>query len=132
MAGTDRVGTNLMGLVTAAEQIGFRAQAVKGPYDVLREIPLPAIVHIVNEDHSGHFVVLHQVSQTGVVLADPAAGIVKMKASEFQDIWTGYLLLLEPDHTRPLQNQVVTPKPGQRLFKLLAQSRRVLLEAFLC
>ncbi|HMP07789.1 MAG TPA: cysteine peptidase family C39 domain-containing protein, partial [Lacipirellulaceae bacterium] len=42
LAGTDRVGTNLLGLVTAAERIGFVAKAVKGEYEALPGAPLPA------------------------------------------------------------------------------------------
>src|ERR687894_392607 len=43
LAGTDRVGTNLLGLVRAAERLGFNARAVKGPYEALPTVPLPAI-----------------------------------------------------------------------------------------
>ena len=42
LAGTDRVGTNLWGLARAAEQLGFAARAVKGPYEAVAEVPLPA------------------------------------------------------------------------------------------
>jgi ATP-binding cassette subfamily B protein len=31
LAGTDRAGTNLLGLVGAAEKLGFSARGVKGP-----------------------------------------------------------------------------------------------------
>ena len=37
LAGTDRAGTNLLGLVEASEKLGFSAKAVKGPYEALPE-----------------------------------------------------------------------------------------------
>jgi ATP-binding cassette subfamily B protein len=46
LAGTERVGTNLQGIITAADKFGFSARAVKGPYDALVGVPLPAIAHV--------------------------------------------------------------------------------------
>ena len=70
LAGTDRIGTNLQGLVTASEDLGFSAKAVKGPYEALVDVPLPAIAHLKTEEGLGHFVVLHRVKRNSVFLAD--------------------------------------------------------------
>src|ERR671924_2012021 len=59
LAGTDRVGTNLLGLVHAAEALGFMAKGLKGPYEALPRVPLPAIAHVKTEEGLGHFVVLY-------------------------------------------------------------------------
>src|SRR4051812_46047238 len=59
LAGTDRVGTNLRGLLQAAEALGFSAKGVKGTYDALSQVPLPAIVHVKTEV-GGHFLVLYR------------------------------------------------------------------------
>src|SRR6476619_6927964 len=75
LAGTDRTGTNLLGLVQAAEALGFSAKGVKGPYEALARVPLPAIAHVEDESGPGHFVVLHRATTRGVVVADPACGI---------------------------------------------------------
>ena len=74
LAGTDRSGTNLLGLVQAAETLGFSAKGVKGPYEALAQVPLPAIAHVQDEPGLGHFVVLYRVTTRGVVVADPARG----------------------------------------------------------
>ena len=71
LTGTDRIGTNFLGLLQAAETLGFSAKGVKGPYEALPQMPLPAIAHVKTEAGVGHFVVLYQVSQQGVVVADP-------------------------------------------------------------
>src|SRR5919109_4001976 len=46
LAGTDRRGTNLRGLLYAAEALGFAAKGVKGAYDALPRVPLPIIAHL--------------------------------------------------------------------------------------
>ncbi|MCG7858919.1 cysteine peptidase family C39 domain-containing protein, partial [Flavihumibacter sediminis] len=45
-AGTDKRGTNVLGLIEAAERLGFQAKGAKGQVDNLSGIPLPAIAHI--------------------------------------------------------------------------------------
>ena len=97
LAGTDRIGTNLLGMVQAAERMGFMAKAVKGNFDVLPKAPLPAIAHVRTKEGLGHFVVLHRVKKNTVVIADPARGVVKVSAAEFKTTWTGYLILLAPE-----------------------------------
>ena len=72
LAGTDRIGTNLLGLVRAAEKLGFSARGVKGPYEALYQVPLPAVAHVKTPEGLGHFVVLHRVKKEAVVVADPA------------------------------------------------------------
>ena len=46
LTGTDRIGTNLLALMNAAEKLGFSAKGVEGPYSALTQIPLPAIAHV--------------------------------------------------------------------------------------
>ena len=94
LAGTDRVGTNLVCMLRAAERMGFMAKAVKGTFDVLPKAPLPAIAHTRNDEGQGHFVVLHQVKKHSVVVADPGRGVRTLTADEFKAAWTGYLLFV--------------------------------------
>src|SRR5262245_33974793 len=75
LAGTDRVGTNLLGLVRAAEKLGFAAKGVKGTYEGLPGVLLPAIAHVRTAEGLGHFVVLHRASKTHVIVADPGHGV---------------------------------------------------------
>jgi ABC-type bacteriocin transporter len=133
LAGTDRIGTNLLGLVEAAEQVGFSARAVKGPYEALPGAPLPAIAHVHTEEGLGHFVVLHRVTKTGVVLADPAKGIVKMTREQFSEVWTGYLLILVPEQEL-LRGKVGSAplSPWRRFLVLLRPHTPLILEAFFC
>lgn len=130
LAGTDRAGTNLMGLVQAAEKLGFSARAVKGPYEALHRVPLPAIAHVRTDEGLGHFVVLHRVSQRSVVVADPARAVEKLSRDDFCRKWTGYLLLLVPE--RPANAPSGVASPWRRFLGLLAAHRCVLAEGFFC
>ena len=63
LAGTDRIGTNLLGLLDAAEKLSFTTKAVKGPFEALAQVPLPAIAHVKTEEGLGHFMVLYRVAR---------------------------------------------------------------------
>jgi ATP-binding cassette, subfamily C, bacteriocin exporter len=132
LAGTDRIGTNLLGMVRAAERLGFMAKAVKGTFDALPKAPLPAIAHVRTKEGLGHFVVLHRVNQTSVIVADPARGVEKLSAAEFQSVWTGYLILLTPDRAGPRRIGAEPKAPWRRLLGLLTGHTGVLLEAVFC
>lgn len=128
LAGTDRVGTNLLGLVQAAEKLGFSARAVKGPYDELEKVVLPAVAHWMTEEGFGHFVVLHRWWRDRVVVADPARGVLTMTREEFSKRWTGYLLLLTPE--RGVASGGAPVGPWSRFLRLLVPHRGILAEAF--
>src|SRR5262245_2105819 len=133
LAGTDRVGTNLLGLLHAAERLGFSAKSVKGPYEALRQVPLPAIAHVKTEEGLGHFVVLYRVKKDAVVVADPAHGIQKLSREAFCQRWTGYLLLLVPEQHGSLAVSGSAPvSPWRRFLGLLNAHVSVLVEAFVC
>ena len=97
LTGTDRIGTTLLGLLKAAEKLAFLGKAVKGSYEALALAPMPAIAHFKTEDGLGHFIVLHRVKQSSVVVADPSRGIEKLTREEFCRRWTGNMLLLTPE-----------------------------------
>src|SRR5262245_32637240 len=133
LAGTDRIGTNLLGLLHAAERLGFSAKGVKGSYDALPQVPLPAIAHVKTDEGLGHFVVLYRVTQDTVVVADPARGLQKLSREAFCQRWSGYLLLLVPEQqgsSTAIGNAPVSP--WRRLLGLLSAHTPVLVEACVC
>jgi ATP-binding cassette, subfamily C, bacteriocin exporter len=133
LAGTDRIGTNLRGLVHAAEALGFAATAVKGPFEALAQVRVPAIAHVETEDGLGHFLVLHRVRKTAVVVADPARGVRTLTRDKFCQQWTGYLLLAVPESDAAPATRGNTPvAPGRRFLRLLRPHTAVLTEAFAC
>jgi ATP-binding cassette subfamily B protein len=133
LTGTDRAGTNLFGLVQAAEHLGFSAKAVKGLYEALPQVPLPAIAHVRTEEGLGHFVVLHRLTKHGVIVADPAREVAQLSHEAFCRRWTGYLLILVPEHPVSPARQDGTPgSPWRRFVGLLRPHTPLLVEAFCC
>jgi ATP-binding cassette subfamily B protein len=133
LAGTDRIGTNLLGLLQAAEKLGFSAKGAKGTFEALVTAPLPAIAHVKNDEGLGHFVVLHRLGKKSVVVADPARGLRKLTREEFCEKWTGYVLLAVPEEgTVPAVTAKGPVSPWRRFLRLLRPHTPVLLEAFIC
>ncbi|MBM3999732.1 MAG: peptidase domain-containing ABC transporter [Planctomycetes bacterium] len=130
LSGTDRVGTNLLGLVQAARKLGFDAKAVHATERSLVELPKPAIAHIRNREGLGHFVVVHGVGRHRVVVADPARGIVRHAKADFLAAWTGYLILLRPDACARSEAGAGTAiRPVRRFLGLLSAHTWIIAEA---
>ncbi len=97
MAGTDRSGTSVFGILEAATRLGLLAKAIRAPFENLPEIPLPAIAHVVLEERYSHYLVVVKFKGNQVVLMDPAEGIFKKMTTEsFKKIWSGIVVLLIP------------------------------------
>jgi len=96
-AGTDKRGTNVLGMIEAAELSGFQAKGVKGGFESLAKIPLPSIAHVIIDEKLAHYVVIYKVDKTSVTIMDPADGSLQKKSNEaFKKIWSGVLVLLMP------------------------------------
>jgi ATP-binding cassette subfamily B protein len=132
LAGTGRSGTNLLGLLQAAERLGFSARGAKGSYEALPGVPLPAVAHVRTEEGLGHFVVLHRVGAQGVVVADPAAGVSRWTRDEFSRRWTGYLLVVVPAAAKAGAVGSEPATPWRRFLALLRPHTGLLAEALVC
>lgn len=96
-AGTDKRGTNVLGLIEAAEKLGLQAKGAKGPFESLFKIPLPAIAHVVLKNQLQHYVVVYRVTKKCILFMDPSDGrIHKQKHSVFKEIWSGVIVLVLP------------------------------------
>ena len=130
IAGTDKMGTNAYGMVKAAEQLGFTAKAVKGNQEAFfSEFPLPAVAHVIVDGTLLHYVVIHKISKTEVVIADPAKGIVKMTPEKFFEQWTGILILMVPAQT--FQKGKDTKNIFERFWGLLLPQKKLVLDIFI-
>lgn len=142
IAGTDRHGTNVYGLIKAAEQLGFNVKAVKGKEEALFSgFPLPCIAHVVVDGNLLHYVVIHKITKKEVVIADPGIGIVKLAPGAFiseectgenhakqKYQWTGVLVLLVPGTQFKKEDKTIGLY--QRFFHLLVPQKRYLINVF--
>lgn len=104
---SDAIGTNVLGLMAGADKVGFASKAFQAPrgyQDLLNpQIPLPFIAHVEDElpglvgtGRHGHFYVIFKVTEKWVDVADPARGTRRLTRAEFEDVWTGTLVVLVP------------------------------------
>ena len=129
-AGTDKKGTNILGLTEAAKKLAFNAIGVRGEMDSLSKIPLPAIAHLeLKKKQLHHYVVIYEVSPKFVKIMDPADGQFHKKSlEEFKEEWTGVLVLLEQKDTFEMRNEKVSV--FKRFWFLLRPHKAVLIQAF--
>jgi len=128
LASTDKKGTNVLGMIEAAEKLGFTAKGVKGQLESLIKIPKPAIAHIVVKEILQHYVVIYKVTKEHIIVMDPADGkIYKKKHEEFKKEWSGVLILLIPAET--FQKGDETTSSLQRFYNLIKPHKTVMIEA---
>ncbi|WP_033827254.1 peptidase domain-containing ABC transporter [Bacillus andreraoultii] len=128
-AGTDKQGTNVYGLVQAAEKLGFTAKGVKGDKEALfQEFPLPAIAHVIVDESLLHYVVIHRIKEDEILVADPAEGLVTYSPEEFLKIWTGVLVLMVP--TPQFEKGDETKGLFQRFLGFLKPQKKLIAHIF--
>lgn len=125
---TDKWGTNALGLIQGLEQMGFNAKGVKASLENLPQAPLPAIAHTIFKEQYQHYVVIYKVHKGKISVMNPAYGKIETYTTEeFAKIWTGILILLEPNEYFEQRNE----KTGlyQRFYQLIQPHRSILLQA---
>jgi ATP-binding cassette, subfamily C, bacteriocin exporter len=131
ICGTDIMGTNVYGMIHAAESLGFTAKAVKGDpkTSLSSQFPLPAIAHVVVNNSAFHYIVIHKIGKNNIVIADPDKGIEKISQEKFKEMWTGILIMLVP--TTKFEKTKKNEGIFKRFFRLLIPQKELLLNIFL-
>src|SRR5690349_4005626 len=100
LASTDKKGTNVLGVIEAANKLGFDAKGVRGEFESLFKIPKPAIAHCVIKEVLHHYMVIYNATSSYIEVMDPAHGdIVRYKHEDFKKIWSGVLVLMMPNQS---------------------------------
>ena len=127
-ASTDKKGTNILGMIEAAEALGFSAKGVKGEFESLFEIPAPTIAHIVVKEVLHHFVVIYKATDKCIEVMDPMDGkLHRVPHDQFREQWSGVLVLIMPNDSFVAGNEKHSIL--SRLWFLLKPHRTVLLQA---
>ena len=87
------VGFSLLDMKRYLQANGFAADGFKVPLAKLQEAQIPAIALIVHRGYS-HFVVIKGITDSEVLLADPAAGLRSMDREEFEALRDPVLLVV--------------------------------------
>lgn len=132
-----RSGTNLLKLSDAAEIIGFKTFGVKiGFQELKKEGLFPCIIHW----NYGHFVVVYEIHNKKITIADPAHGLITLQIKDFLKNWTGtndenlnptgIVLFLEP--TPRLQqteeDDIETKKGFSFLYQYLFRYKKFIIQ----
>ncbi|MEO5978676.1 MAG: peptidase domain-containing ABC transporter [Chryseolinea sp.] len=128
LAWTDQKGTNLSGLLAAAEKIGFEARAVRSDLEGLLDIPKPAILHVVLKQTLHHFVVVYKVSRRSIEVMDPVDGrIHRYQHDQFKQIWNGVSVILLPSAGFEAGDKTVSIY--RRLYALITPHKNIIVQA---
>jgi len=101
--GVSRDGSNAKNVLLAARNYGFEAKGYRfEPESLKKEGEFPCIIHW----NFNHFVVLDGFKGNKAVLNDPARGEVSVSMKEFDEAFTGIVLMIEPG-----ENFVPSGKP---------------------
>ena len=126
-AGTDKKGTNVLGLLEAASKLGFTAKGVRGEWDSLFKIPKPAIAHMIVKKVLTHYVVVLKTTSKYIEIMDPIDGLIhKVPHEEFREEWTGVLILIVPGEKFSRGNEKIPI--AMRLWELIKPNRGILLQ----
>jgi ABC-type bacteriocin transporter len=127
-AGTDKRGTNVLGLIEAAERLGFQAKGAKGQLESLAKIPLPCIAHLVLKNGLHHYVVIFKVTKIFISYMDPDDGdFQKITLTKFQELWSGVIVLLLPDDGFITGKQKISN--GSRFWQLIRPHSSIMIQA---
>ena len=122
---TSTDGTSLKAICRAASELGLAARALKISLRNLPLVPLPAIVHW----EGNHWMVLIDVQEKFVRVADPALGLRKIPRAEFEQNWSGYAALF--DYTVAFEKAPVTKSSLAWVVPFLTKFRPYLVQVLL-
>ncbi len=118
-------GTSLKALCRAATELGLAARALKVSLRNLPQMPLPAIVHW----EGNHWMVLYDVDEKFVRVADPGLGLRRIPRKDFEQGWSGYAALF--DYTIAFEKAPESKATLAWLMPFFAKFRRILLQVLL-
>ena len=125
MTNTTKEGTNFYNISLAASSLGLESRAYKvDDIEKIKNIPAPYIVQLKNKNYT-HFVVVYKISNDKVLVMDPAIGKSTKDLFDFNEIWTGYLMIFEKVRKLPLY-----PKEkvlNKLLFKIIFNNKKLII-----
>lgn len=102
---TSKEGTSVWNVCRISEKLGLFASAYKKNIDFKeKELEVPCVAHVYQEDGLAHFIIIYKIKKNSVVIADPAVGIIEVDRKKFFNseygedspyFWTGVIILFQ-------------------------------------
>lgn len=100
MLKTTKKGVTAFHIVKTLNDLGFNSYGLK--LDKLKPTKVPFIANVILRNSYRHFIVVYEVTDSYVLIADPADKIKKLNLNDFYQIWTGINIVMYP--IRPITN----------------------------
>ena len=101
LAKTNKEGTTALGIVKAAQEIGFETRAIQADMSLfdMNDVPYPFIVHVNKEGKLQHYYVVYHNKKDHLIIGDPdpTVKVTKMTKERFASEWTGVAIFLAPE-----------------------------------
>ena len=118
-------GASMANVIRALGEIGFKTEAFVSSIDQLKEKKLPAIANWKGY----HWIVVYEVTDTHVICADPAEGLVKHTLEDFIGGWSRYTIFMEP--TTKFEQFPESKSSILALWSFYQPHKKTILELFL-
>ncbi|MBQ9011549.1 MAG: peptidase domain-containing ABC transporter [Bacilli bacterium] len=94
MLKTTKEGTNAYNIVQTLNSLGFEAKGIKEKK--LENTKNPFIAHVIINNIYKHYLVVYEINNNYILIADPADKIKKISHKEFYQMWTGIKIIMHP------------------------------------
>ena len=126
---TTKDGVTAFYLIKAAQEIGFNTKALQGDISLLEKNNFPLIAHVVINNSYQHFVVVYEIKNDKVIIADPSKGICKLSKEEWNNISTKKYLIFKP--IRKIPRLTKSKHVIRLLFSFIYNYRLVFITIFI-
>ena len=96
MLKTSKNGTTAYHLVKVLKQLNFEANGYKVELAEIIKHSTPFIVNVIIDKSYRHFIVVYEVHNDYLLIADPAKKIEKMSYQKFAEIYNGVIIKMRP------------------------------------
>lgn len=103
---TTKEGTTFYNLKEASEEIGLATRSYRvDDIEKIKEINIPFICQITKNNYT-HFIVVYKIKDNKLLIMDPSIGKQSIDIFDFNNIWTGNIMLFEKVSTLPLEEDL--------------------------
>lgn len=103
---TTKEGTTFYNLKEASEEIGLATRSYRvDDIEKIKEINIPFICQITKNNYT-HFIVIYKIKDNKLLIMDPSIGKQSIDIFDFNNIWTGNIMLFEKVSTLPLEEDL--------------------------